>query len=180
MRTNLGWNPKKCWPFIDVNENKNNEIAFSDLFCLIGNFTLVCKCYSRINQLCLVKHMWKLRPWYSISLFQALSSPPNLQKPPIDSSWLSYWNSSEKENPSSKAFLMICLITPWIVSLSHAKINKLKKFKNGPAKFYVDEEKFRYLLDLHLTSTIPQLLIARPVELNFTSLSAKNVLAAMY
>lgn len=48
------------------------------------------------------------------------------------------------------------------------------------AKFYVDEEKFRYLLDLHLTSTIPQLLIARPAELNFTSLSAKNVLAAMY
>lgn len=47
------------------------------------------------------------------------------------------------------------------------------------AKFYANEEKFIYLLDMHLPSTVAQLLIERPVELNFTSLSAKNVLVAM-
>ena len=70
---------------------------------------------------------------------------------------------------------MICLIKPWNDKVSHGK-----KKKKGLAKFYADEEKFRCLLDLHLITTIPQLLIARPVELNVTSLSAKNVLAAMY
>lgn len=79
---------------------------------------------------------------------------------------------------------MICLIKQWnCKSLTHPPpphTQQKQKQKISPAKFYADEEKFRYLLDLHLIATIPQLLIARPVELNFTSLSAKNVLAAMY
>lgn len=70
---------------------------------------------------------------------------------------------------------MICLVKPW-----NDKSPMEKKIFKGLAKFYADEEKFRCLLDLHLITTIPQLLIARPVELNVTLLSAKNVLAAMY
>ena len=48
------------------------------------------------------------------------------------------------------------------------------------AKFYANEEKCMYLLDMHLPSMVAQLLIERPAELNFTSLSAKSVLAAVY
>lgn len=48
------------------------------------------------------------------------------------------------------------------------------------AKFYANEEKCIYLLDTHLPSTVAQFSIERPTELNFTSLSGKNVLAAMY
>ena len=37
-----------------------------------------------------------------------------------------------------------------------------------------------YLLDMHLPSMVAQLLTERPAELNFTSLLAKSVLAAVY
>ena len=76
MRTKLGWNLKSNMSDI---ENKNNEIAFFDLFCLMGNFTFICKWYFRRKPLYLLKHMWRFRPWYFILLFQAsLFSLPNL------------------------------------------------------------------------------------------------------
>ena len=34
-------------------------------------------------------------------------------------------------------------------------------YQKDLAKFYADEEKFRYLLDMHLPSTVAQLLIER-------------------
>lgn len=59
------------------------------------------------------------------------------------------------------------------------KIKRKGNRGKSPPRFYAAEKKLKYLLFQHLTSTVPQLLIASPVELNFTSLSTKNVFAAM-